>query len=390
MKVEQIKDVVNNVYNEITGKSDVVAEDLSNIVDIGNELLDTTNKDRAVNGLIDKVGKINFENKSYTVNVPPVLRDSWDFGAVLQKIRMDTPTADINDSWNLEDGKSYPTDIYYKPTVHEKFYSNKNTFDIKMSFTEKQLHSAFNSVGELNSFLSMIDNAINNAKTVRTNGMISRTINNMIAHTFKADFPTVTDGVYSGMTGTRAVNVLKLYNDKYGTTLESDKALNTPEFMRFAVTLFRLYANRLTTPSTLFNIGGVETITPSTSLVTVGLADFVESARTYLYSDTFNRDDVVLPNMSEVPYWQGSGKDFSFANVSDIHTNIKDGDSTVEIATHGVIATMFDKDSVAVCNENDRVTTQFNARGEFTNNYYKFDCSYLNDMDSNFIVFYVA
>ena len=38
MKVEQVYTLVNNVTSEILGKSDVVAEDLSNIVEVGKEI----------------------------------------------------------------------------------------------------------------------------------------------------------------------------------------------------------------------------------------------------------------------------------------------------------------------------------------------------------------
>ena len=37
-----------------------------------------------------------------------------------------------------------------------------------------------------------------------------------------------------------------------------------------------------------------------------------------------------------------------------------------------------------------RVTTNYNAKGEFFNNYYKFDAGYFNDLNENFVVFYIA
>ena len=40
MKVTQIKDIINSVTGEVLGKTDLVAEDLSNLVDIGNEIVD--------------------------------------------------------------------------------------------------------------------------------------------------------------------------------------------------------------------------------------------------------------------------------------------------------------------------------------------------------------
>jgi hypothetical protein len=40
-----------------------------------------------------------------------------------------------------------------------------------------------------------------------------------------------------------------------------------------------------------------------------------------------------------------------------------------------------------LCNENDRVTTAYNAKGEYTNNFYKFDISLFNDVNENGVVF---
>ena len=110
----------------------------------------------------------------------------------------------------------------------------------------------------------------------------------------------------------------------------------------------------------------------------------------YLEADTEHNSLVSLPNAETVAFWQASGQDFGFGHTSEIHTTIKDGDKTKEINATGILGVMFDKDAVMVCNENQRVTSDWNARGEFTNEYYKFDCSYFNDLDENFVVFFIA
>ena len=63
MKVTQIKDIINSVTGEVLGKTDLVAEDLSNLVDIGNEIVDTSNVDNYVNKLVDRIGKTVFVNR---------------------------------------------------------------------------------------------------------------------------------------------------------------------------------------------------------------------------------------------------------------------------------------------------------------------------------------
>lgn len=391
MNVKQIYELMNTVTNEITGKSDIVTEDLSNVVDIGKEIFDNTSVDNYVKSLVNHIGKVIFVNRPYTGNIPSMLMDSWEFGSVVEKISAEIPKASENSDWELENGKSYDTNVFYKPSISAKFFNKKVTFEVPMSFTELQVKESFSNVNQLNGFLSMLYNAVDKSMTIKIDGLVMRTINNMIAHTVNADYSTVTDDDYSKASGIKAVNLLKLYNDKFGTSVTADNALTTPEFIRFASYVINLYRDRLSKISTLFNVGGKERFTSSDMLHIVLLSDFKASAKSYLYGDTYNENEVALPDAESVPYWQGSGTSYSFADVSKITVTIATGDNeTVTRTISGILGIMYDRDSMGVCNTDRRVTTNYNAKAEFYNNYYKFDASYFNDLNENFVVFFVA
>lgn len=391
MTVVQIKDLMNSVTTEILGKGDIVAEDLSNVVDIGKEIFDNTDVDNYVKSLVNHIGKVIFVNRPYTGNIPSMLMDSWEFGSVLEKIQADIPDATENSTWDLQDGKSYDPNVFYKPKVSAKFFNSKVTFEVPMSFTERQVKESFSSAAQLNGFVSMIYNAVDKSMTIKIDSLVMRTMNNMIAQTLHAEFPTVTDGNYKTSTGNKAVNLLKLYNDKYTKTLTPETAITNPDFIRFASYIMGLYADRLGKLSTLFNVGKKERFTPADMLHVVMLSDFEKAASTYLYSDTWHNENVKLPAAETVPYWQGSGEDYSFAKTSDIHVTVSDGaGSTVEVVASGILAVMYDRDAMGVCNSDRRVTTQYNAKAEFFNNFYKYDASYFNDLNENFVVFFVA
>lgn len=390
MTVNQVKDVMNTVTGEVLGKSEIVAEDLSNIVDIGTEVFNNNDVDNYVKSLVDAVGRVIISDRVYNGSVPSVMRDSWEYGAVVEKITADIPAAVENDSWNLVDGKSYDTQVFYKPSVSAKFFNSKVTFEIPMSFTELQVKESFSNASQLNAFVSMIYNAIAKSMTIKTDSLIQRTINNMIGQTVYKEFGEVENSDYSNSTGIKAVNLLKLYNDRFNQTLTAENAIYSPEFIRFAAFEMGLYKDRLAKISSLFNIGGKERFTPANDLTTVLLSDFVNAAGVYLESDTFHNDLVKLPTAETVAYWQGSGTDYSFSNVSDIHVNITDGTATHEIVLSGIIGVMFDRECLGVCNENQRTTTAYNAKAEFFNNYYKFDAGYYNDLNENFVVFFIA
>ena len=391
MTVVQIKDLMNSVTTEILGKGDIVAEDLSNVVDIGKEIFDNTDVDNYVKSLVNHIGKVIFVNRPYTGNIPSMLMDSWEFGSVLEKIQADIPDATENSTWDLQDGKSYDPNVFYKPKVSAKFFNSKVTFEVPMSFTERQVKESFSSAAQLNGFVSMIYNAVDKSMTIKIDSLVMRTMNNMIAQTLHAEFPDVADGDYSKVTGTKAVNLLKLYNDKYTKTLTPEAAITDPDFIRFASYIMGLYADRLGKLSTLFNVGKKERFTPADMLHVVMLSDFEKAASTYLYSDTWHNENVKLPAAETVPYWQGSGEDYSFAKTSDIHVTVSDGSgATVEVVASGILAVMYDRDAMGVCNSDRRVTTQYNAKAEFFNNFYKYDASYFNDLNENFVVFFVA
>lgn len=396
MEVKQIYTLINNVSKEVLGKTDIVQEDLTGIVDLGTEVFNQNAVDNYVKSLVNHIGKVIFVNRPYSGKVPSVLMDAWEFGSVLEKISADVPEAEENDSWNLTDGTSYDQDVFHKPTVTAKFFNSKVTFEVPVSITERQVKESFSNAAQLNGFISMIYAAVEKSMTIKADALIMRTINNMIAETVLADAQAFGATAAGDMAGAdlssastaRCVNLLKLYNDKTGasTKLTAAKAITDPDFIRFASYVMGTYADRLQSISTVFNVGGKERFTPKDMLHVVLLSDFAKAAQTYLYSDTFNRGDVLLPQAETVPFWQGSGQNYEFASTGNI--NIKEsGGKAVEIS--GVLGVMFDRDALGVCNLDRRVTTNYNAKAEFFNNYYKFDAGYFNDTNENFVVFFI-
>lgn len=379
MKVTQLKDIVNSATSEVLGKTDVVNDDLSNLVDVGNEIFNSDNVDNYVKKLIDRIGQVIFVNRLYAGGVPSVLMDSWEYGSVVEKISADMPEADENDSWNLQNGQTYSQDTFYQPKVSAKFFNSKVTFDVKLSFTTEQVKESFSNVNELNGFISMLETGVKNSMTVKLDGLIMRTINNM------------TGQILNSANGLQKVNLLTEYNAASGQTLTANKALMDKDFLKFASLTIKKYQARITKMSTLFNAGGKARFTTTDNLHTVLLSDFADSAEVYLLSDTYHNDTVSLPNHETVPYWQGSGKSYAFNDISKIDVKIDAGNKTPKAVTQtGILGVMFDTNALGVSNLNQRTTTSYNARAEFYTNYYKMDAGYFNDLNENFVVFYIA
>lgn len=378
MEIKQIYPLVNEATNEALGVEGLVLEDLSNIVEVGNAVFNANAMDKYVKALVNRIGKIIFVNRVYEGSAPSVLMDGWEYGSVMQKVSMGLPEATENETWELTDGQSYDPHIFHAPKgVVAKYYNKYVTFEIDMSFTENQLKMSFNSVTELNGFISMLYTQVENSMTVKLDELIRRTINNMIAETVHTN------------NGARAINLLTLYKSAYpeDTAITAATALNNPDFIRFAAYIIKVTHGRMRTMSTVFNEGNQPRHTPTDMSHIVLLEDFASGADVFLQSNTFHDELSALPTAERVPYWQGSGTSYAFADVSKI--NVKTADGNV-VEQGGILGVMFDRWALGVANIERKVTSQYTPNAEFFTNFYKYKAAYFNDFNENFVVFFVA
>lgn len=379
MKMTQIATLLNTVTQELTGEIALVEEDLSNVVSVGKQIIDSDNLDNYVKKLVNHIGKVVFVDRVYKGGVPSLMMDSWEYGSIMEKVTSELPEAVESDSWKLTDGESYDPNVFSQPKVSAKFFNNRATFEIPLSITEKQVKESFSNRDQLNGFISMLTISVENSMTIKSESLVMRTINNMIGETV--------NGVAVDGSTARAVNLIKLYKDVTGNTVTKEEALTNKDFVLFATYQMGLISDRLKRVSTLFNAGGTDKFTPSDSQNWVLLSDFSKASETFVLSGTYNQEKVVLPKHDSVPYWQGSGVDYSFEDVSKINVKTSSGNS-VEFG--GIIGIASDRNAMGVTNLERRVTTNYNPKGEFYTNFYKFEAGYFNDLDENFVVFFLG
>lgn len=406
MKVNQIAEILNNLNSVMVGTDAVFADDLSNIVDAGTAVLDYTaaangaNFDNYISKLIDQVGRVIFVNRAYTSQAPDILKDSWEYGSILMKVRAELMDAQDNATWQLGEipngaGAGYdwisgtePKEqvipsrldpfILNKPDAKAKFYNKRVTYEVPISLAREQLKEAFRSASEMSRFFAMIENRIRTKRILCTDALIMATIRNLIGNK-----------VATG----KAINILPLYNATLaaGTSITAADFWTNPDAIRFANKTIALYKKYMAAASTLYNEGNYVTYTPSENLKAVFLSEFVKDAEVYLYSDTFHNEYDKLEGYSEVGYWQGSGEDDTLKSRSTvIGTFVTNDERTVNGGVDGIIAVLFDEEAAAVCCENDRVTSIYNPRAEYTNYFYKWDALYMNDLEENCVAFYVS
>ena len=385
MKVKQIATILNTVINpEQIGETAVVNEDLSNIVDVGKALTAAgtfgENFDNFTKALIDQVGKVVFVDRVYTAQGPNLLRDAWEYGSVLQKVRCDLPDADDNKTWSLADlanGSTVDPFVITKPTVKAKYFNSKTTFEVPITLAEEQVKEAFKSPSDMNRFMSMIENRVLMKRALCTEAMSKRTLNNLIAQKIHAK--------------SNVVNLLKDYNTAYTKTLTAATCLSDPDFLKYCAKTIMMYKKYIAEASMLYNNDGYVTFTPEDRLEFTVLSEFSKDLQVYMYADTYNKEFVQLDGYSEVAYWQGSGTNNAFNEISKIDVKALTADGTeFTVSQTGVVAVMYDRDAAAICNENERVTSIYNPKAEYWNYFYKYDCAYMNDTAENCIVFIIS
>lgn len=375
MDVKQIATMMNTVTGEVLGETAIVNEDLSNIVDVGTQIFDANAVEPFSKALVNQIGKMVFVNRKYAGGVPSVLMDGWEWGSVLSKVSADLPEATVNDSWDLNDGQSYDPNIFYGSVVNQKFFNKRVTFQIAKSFTELQLKQSFTSAEQFNGFISMLYTSVENAMTIRIDALIMETING---------------GMGEAIHGGKVVDLLKAYNDTKGTNLTPDVAIVTDDFIRFCAYQIGLYAERMTRLSVNFNVGGKERFTPADRRHTVLLADFAKAIGPYTLAGAYNKEEIALPAFETVPFWQGNDAgSYDLDEVSKIDIKLP-SDGTTTVQKSYIIGCIFDRDALGVTNLDRRVTTNYNPRAEFYNNWYKFDAGYFLDLNENILVFTIA
>lgn len=387
MEVKQIYEFVNGATQEALGETTIVNEDLSNIVDIGTAIFNANAMDKYVGALVNRIGKTIFVNRVYQGEAPSVMMDGWEYGSVLQKVSAGLPEATENETWELQDGQSYDPHVFHAPKgVQAKFYNKYVTFEVDMSFTEEQLKCSFNSVIELNGFISMLYTNVENTMTVKIEALHKRTINNMIGETIHAEYGATP--LNSKSTG-KAINLLYMYNQTLpeADRITADKAMTTPDFIRYSAYIIKLTYGRMKTMSTLFNIGKQPRFTPKDMTHIVLLEDFASGADVYLQSSTFHNELTALPESERVTYWQGTGTGFAFDDVSKIDIKTTSGDT---VTTTGILGVIFDRWALGVSNTSRKVTSQWTPNAEFFTNFYKYKAGFFNDLNENFVVFFIA
>lgn len=373
----QVYTVLNDVAKQQYGTTAITVTDTSSMIALGDKVLSSnTDKDAFMHVLTDRIGRTIFSMRRYEDVDKNVVKHSFDFGAILQKIYVGLPDLEADNQWNIGDENYTPSYApVLTPDARQKLFSNRNVFQCSVTVPDNILKTAFTGPVEMAVFISAIFMSQENRIKVALEALINLCRAAFIARKIKA-------GSKCG-----AINLLARYNSRFKTTLAAADALYDAAFLRYASAQISMWTKRMRKMSALFNEEGYLRHTPESDLVLTVLDDFASLTGSYLQADVFHKELVSLPRYNTVAYWQGSGDDFEFDSTGTVSVKLSD---TVTVTQTGVIAVAYDYEALGVMIESESTETQRNPRDKYTDYYHDVERGLFNDMSENGIVFYIA
>lgn len=380
MTIHQVATILNGVVEQATGTGGAVATDLSNLVALGDTVLSSdSTRDNFLNTLVDRIGRVVISAREYNGHKNTLLMDTFQFGAVMEKIYVKPPIAVDAPQFGLSEDESVNQFVVKKPDANVKYFSDRNVYEIDITIPDYQLESAFTSAEQMTAFIDAIFMAVENAKRMREDATTAITYANCIGE-------NIAYSKTGEAKGTHVVNLLTDYNTATGGTLTAEAAMRDFEFLQYATATLQKYVDFIAEMSTQFNTEQYYRHTPREYARLTVLKEFAKNCDVYLRSATYHDNLVTLPNYDEVAFWQGAG-DYTFSSTSAINITTSSG---TEVAQRGIVALLTDFEAMGVMVDYKRVRSVRNEKGEYTNYFYKTDVRSFCDMSENSIVFIIA
>lgn len=366
MEVNQIYAVVNDVTSQALGRTDLAVVDETGLISLGKTVLDSnTYADDFINTLVKRIGKTIVSYRAYRNAFNTLMKDSMEWGAIVQKIKVTMPKAEEDESFGLEDGTSVDHYKIAKPEAKQKLFITNTPYQFHITIQRVHLQEAFTSANAMGSFISAIYGELQNAIEVALEELGRNCVNNRIAE-------TGTD---------RVIKLRTMYNEETGKTLADKNAcLHDPEFLRYAVGKIKNISKKMKSMNTIYNEEAYERHTPLDMQSFFVLSDFETQLETVVEYEAFNKEYVSLNGFEEIPYWQSIKNPFSVkvARASDKN----------EVSLDGVVAILGDRDGFGMYNQEEWTsTTPMNSAGGYYNTYWHEKQLWFNDLSEQFVVF---
>lgn len=366
MNTQQIYTLVNAVNSQAYGASALAVVDTQGLISLGNVVLSSTqNTESFLNTLVQRIGRTIISSRQYRNKLNDMVLNDFEYGAILQKIRVHLTDAEEDPAYSLTDGGTVDPWTINKPDVEQKLFVTRTPYMFHVTIAREQLKEAFLSESAMGGFIGAIFQQVRNSIEVSLESLGRLAIANMIAESAGS---------------TREIALVTMYNTASGKTLTASTALLDPDFLRYAVAQIQNISDYLTDMTTSYNDGTIESFTPKADQRLRVLSLFERSLETVVQYSAFHDEMVSLDAYSTINFWQ-SEKTKDSINI----TRASDGEA---ITKANIVAVLHDRDALGIYKEDvDVLTTPVNAKGLYYNTFYHQKELWFNDKSENFVFF---
>ena len=386
MNVKQVQTLVNSMASQMEGITGLSKNDMRNVIQLGQAVLSTdNNKDKFLGVLADRIGTTILRTLDLELEFPNLLRNSFEWGAIIQKINIQPFDAQAQGAWNVGENDFTPTNFKVdKPTVKQVFFTNAVAFEYDVTIPDTMLKQAFLSDQAFGAFIDGIMAALSDSMTIALNNLARGAIANLVAEKIKS--------------GNGVIDVLAMYNEQAGvgnthSTLKA--AMNDKEFYRFTSMVIRNVIKYMGQPSALYNVGDASgnpmiRATQRDNMHVILSADYVSGANSYLSADTFWKELVALPDFKEFISLQatGTGTLPTLENNTSINVIPASNNSTTNTAVEAsaIIGIIADREAIGIGYDDRFTATDRNNRNRYTNYTMGATLQFYNDLSENAVI----
>lgn len=365
METTQIYDMVNEIVEQTMGSSDLEVSDTNSLVALGNAVLNSSSNTEAfLNTLVQRIGKTIISYRPYTSQLSLLNVGDMEWGQIMQKIKVDMPTAEADQTYDLVDGESIDMYKVHKPKARQKLFVKRTPVDYSITTQRKALKEAFTGAESMGNFQAAVSGEVRNAIELGQEDLGRLTMANMMAN----------------LKDYQKIHLVTEYNTHFGTTIPTGMdAMMDNAFGRWVIARLKNVSTKMQTMSVLYNSEDCQRHTPFEYQRFCYYVDFMTALETEVQYAAFNDQYVQLATGIAVPYWQAA------KNGTKISVTDEEG-TTTEI--DNIVAFIHDRDALGTYRkEEEALTTPVNSKGRYYNTDWHVDNLYFNDMSENAVLF---
>lgn len=380
----QISQVMNEIYQQATGRTDPAPVDTKTFVTQGQKAL-LTGMDPLLNSISQVLSRTIFSIRPYSRKFGGLEVDEIKWGNHVRKLTNSDSLFEDDDRYYLVDGEPGPDmqKVKKNKVLQTNFYG-KEVFQFQSpTYFRDQLDVAFRGPDEFARYLTMIMQNTTDILEQGREGLARALVCNLIGSRMAFD------------NGENVVHLVTEYNEYTGLSLTTETVKDPDNFTPFAKWCFariRTLRDMMTERTSLFqtNIEGfvINRHTPLDNQKVYLLADLINHIDAEVLSSVYNEEFLRYGDHERVNFWQ-SPKDPYLVRVSPNGINAQ-GEIVTEsplVNAQNVVGVIFDEEAIGYTVANQwSGASPFNVRGGYYNLFHHETLNYWEDNSEKSVV----